>query len=91
MKMFVKHLQDEQIAEIMRTISDPNAKVTRIDRPYTDPEVTVLSQWMEEHYVLHDFDIEGFEYLPANATYMYREKMLNFFGIDYAEYYLFRR
>lgn len=89
--MFVKHLRDEQIEEIIHTISDQDAIVTKILRPYTDPEVTVISQDMEENYVLHDFDIEGFEYLPINATYIYREKMLEFFEIDYAEYYLFRR
>ena len=89
--MYVTRLQDAQIAEIIRAISDEDAEVTEIHRPYTDPEVTVLSQDMVEHYVLHDYDIEGFEYLPENATYIYREKMLKFFGIGYAEHYLLRK
>ena len=55
--MYVKKLKDHQIADIMRVISDPDAEVTDIRRPYTDPEVTVLSQDMEEHYVLHDYEM----------------------------------
>lgn len=77
--MYVKKLKDHQIADIMRVISDPDAEVTDIRRPYTDPEVTVLSQDMEEHYVLHDYDIEGFDFLPDDATKLYRAKMLEFF------------
>ena len=78
--MFVKRLRDDQIADLMCEISDVDAQVTDIRRPYTDPEVTVLSQDMEEHYVLHDYDIEGFEYLPSDATKIYRKKMLEYFG-----------
>ena len=59
-------------------ISDPDAEVTDIRRPYTDPEVTVLSQDMEEHYVLHDYDIEGFDFLPDDATKIYRKRCWNF-------------
>ncbi|MBR4014788.1 MAG: hypothetical protein IKI88_01120 [Anaerotignum sp.] len=86
--MYVKKLKDHEIEEIIRAISDEDAVVTDIKRIYTDPEVTVLSQDMEEHYVLHDYDIEGFEFLPDGATYIYREKMLKFFGVEYAEKYL---
>ncbi|HIY04866.1 MAG TPA: hypothetical protein H9733_07875 [Candidatus Anaerotignum merdipullorum] len=89
--MFVKRLRDDQIAEIMQVISDSETEVTDIRRPYTDPEVTVLSQGMEEHYVLHDYDIEGFDYLPEGSTYLYRKKMLEFFGIVYATRYLLRK
>ncbi len=89
--MFVKRLRDDQIADLMCEISDVEAQVTDIRRPYTDPEVTVLSQDMEEHYVLHDYDIEGFEYLPSDATKIYRKKMLEYFGITYALQYLLRK
>ncbi len=89
--MFVKRLRDDQIADLMCEISDVDAQVTDIRRPYTDPEVTVLSQDMEEHYVLHDYDIEGFEYLPSDATKIYRKKMLEYFGIAYALQYLLRK
>ena len=77
--MYVKKLKDHQIADIMRVISDPDA------------EVTDLSQDMEEHYVLHDYDIEGFDFLPDDATKLYRAKMLEFFGMDYALNYLLRK
>ena len=33
--MYVKKLKDHQIADIMRVISDPDAEVTDIRRPYT--------------------------------------------------------
>ena len=89
--MFVKRLRDDQIADLMCEISDVDAQVTDIRRPYTDPEVTVLSQDMEEHYVLHDYDIEGFEYLPSDATKIYRKKMLEYFGRAYALQYLLRK
>lgn len=89
--MFAKRLKGYEIEEIMCAISDKDAKVTNIFRTVTDPEVTVLSQDMEEHYVLHDYDIEGFEYLPINATYIYRKKMLGFFGINYADHYMLRK
>ena len=89
--MFVKRLRDDQIADLMCEISDVEAQVTDIRRPYTNPEVTVLSQDMEEHYVLHDYDIEGFEYLPSDATKIYRKKMLEYFGITYALQYLLRK
>ena len=86
--MYVKKLKDHEIEEIMHAISDMDAVVTDSRRAATDPEVTVLSQDMEEHYVLHDYDIEGFDFLPDNATYIYREKMLKFFGVEYAARYL---
>lgn len=89
--MFVKKLKDAQIAEIMQVISDADAEVTDIRRPLTDPEVTVLSQDMVEHYVLHDYDIEGFDFLPSDATKIYRRKMLEFFGEAYAAHYLLRK
>ncbi len=89
--MYVKRLKDDQIEQIIQSISDVDAEVTDIRRPYTDPEVTALSQDMEEHYVLHDYDIEGFEFLPDDATTIYRKKMLEFFGIDYALNYLLRK
>ena len=40
---------------------------------------------------LHDYDIEGFDFLPDDATKIYRKKMLEFFGIDYALNYLLRK
>lgn len=86
--MYVKKLKDSQIEEIMHAISDPDGRIEKIYRPVTDPEVTVVSQDIVEHYVLHDYDIEGFEYLPGNATRIYREKMLKFFGVEYAARYL---
>ena len=89
--MYVKRLKDHEIESIIRVISDPDAEVTFINRVATDPEVTVLSQDMEEHYVLHDYDIEGFEYLPDNSMYLYRAEMLKIFGVKYAEDYMLRR
>ena len=89
--MYVKKLKDHQIADIMRVISDPDAEVPDSRRPYPAPAWTVLSQDMEEHYVLHDYDIEGFDFLPDDATKIYRKKMLEFFGIDYALNYLLRK
>lgn len=76
--MYVKKLKDHQIADIMRVISDPDAEVTDIRRPYTDPEVTVLSQDMEEHYVLHDLDIEGFDFLLMMRQSSIGRKCWNF-------------
>ena len=88
--MYVKRLKDHEIEAIIRVISDPDAEVTFINRVASDPEVTVISQDMEEHYVLHDFDIEGFDYLPDDATVTYRKEMLKIFGVKYAEDYMFR-
>jgi hypothetical protein len=45
---------------------------------------------MEERYVLHDFDIEGFDYLPDNSTVIYRKEMLKIYGPKYAQDYMFR-
>lgn len=89
--MYVKRLKDHEIAAIMRVISDPDCEVQTIFRPVTDPEVTVLSQDMEERYVLHDYDIEGFDFLPDDATVLYRQEMLKIFGIKYAEDYMLRK
>ena len=86
--MYVKKLKDHQIEEIIHAISDEDAVVTDIRRVYTDPEITVDSEGLEEHYVLHDYDLEGFEFLPDDATLIYRKKMLEFFGADYAKRYL---
>ena len=89
--MFVKRLKDHEIEQIMRAVSDdPECEVVDIFRKLTDPEVVINSQDMEEHYVLHDFDIEGFDYLPDDATITYRKEMLKIFGVKYAEDYMFR-
>lgn len=89
--MFVKRLKDHEIAQIMRAVSDdPECEVVDIVRKLTDPEVTINSQDMEEHYVLHDYDIEGFDYLPDDATITYRKEMLEIIGIKYAETYLMK-
>ena len=70
--MFVKKLKDDEIQQIMRVISDPECEIVSIFRKVTDPEVIINSQDMEEHYVLHDFDIVGFDYLPDDETITYR-------------------
>ena len=88
--MVVKNLKDDEILQIMRAISDPECEIVSIFRKVTDPEVIINSQDMEEHYVLHDFDIEGFDYLPDDATVTYRKEMLKIFGVKYAEDYMFR-
>lgn len=88
--MFVKRLKDHEIAQIMRAVSDPECEVLQIFRKVTDPEVIINSQDMEERYVLHDYDIEGFDYLPDDATLTYRKEMLKIFGVKYAETYLLR-
>ncbi len=88
--MFVKKLKDSDILQIMRVISDSKCEIVDIFRKVTDPEVVINSGEIKEHYVLHDYDIEGFDYLPNNATVIYRKEMLKIFGIKYAETYLFR-
>ena len=40
--------------------------------------------------MLHDYDIEGFDYLPDDATITYRKEMLKIIGIKYAETYLMK-
>lgn len=88
--MFAKKLKDSEILHIMRVISDSRCQLVSIFRKVTDPEVVLISCGMEERYVLHDYDIEGFNYLPNNATVIYRKEMLKIFGMKYAETYLFR-
>ncbi len=88
--MFVRRLQDQDILQIMRAVSDPECEVLQIFRKVTDPEVIINSQEMEERYVLHDYDIEGFDYLPDDATQIYRKEMLKIFGVKYAETYLLK-
>ena len=88
--MFVKRLKDDEILQIMRAVSDPECELVDVFRRVTDPEVVSNSQDMEEHYVLHDYDIEGFDYLPDDATITYRKAMLEIIGIKYAETYLMR-
>lgn len=88
--MFVKRLKDDEILQIMRAVSDPECELVDVFRRVTDPEVVINSQDMEEHYVLHDYDIEGFDYLPDDATITYRKAMLEIIGIKYAETYLMR-
>ena len=46
--MFVKKLKDDEILQIMRTISDPECEIVSIFRKVTDPEVIINSQDMEE-------------------------------------------
>ena len=53
--------------------------------------MVINSQDMEERYVLHDYDIEGFDYLPDDSTRMYRKEMLRIFGEKYAADYMLRR
>ena len=84
--MYVKRLKDDEILQIMRVISDPDCEIVSIFRKVTDPEVVINSQDMEERYVLHDYDIEGFDY-----TRMYRKEMLRIFGEKYAADYMLRR
>ena len=89
--MYVKRLKDDEILQIMRVISDPDCAIVSIFRKVTDPEVVINSQDMEERYVLHDYDIEGFDYLPDDSTRMYRKEMLRIFGEKYAADYMLRR
>lgn len=88
--MYVKRLQDRQIEEIIHAISGEESEVTYIHRPYTDPEVEVISMGMDEYYILHDYYVEccNSAYFPKNATRLHREKMLKFFGPEYARRYL---
>ena len=88
--MFAKKLKDHEILQIMRAISDPECEIISIFRKVTDPEVVINSQDMEERYVLHDFDIEGFDYLPDNSTVIYRKQMQKNYGPKYAQDYMFR-
>ena len=88
---YVKRLKDDEILQIMRVISDPDCEIVSIFRKVTDPEVVINSQDMEERYVLHDYDIEGFDYLPDDSTRMYRKEMLRIFGEKYAADYMLRR
>ena len=74
-----------------QVISDPDCEIVSIFRKVTDPEVVINSQDMEERYVLHDYDIEGFDYLPDDSTRMYRKEMLRIFGEKYAADYMLRR
>lgn len=88
--MYAKRLKDHEIAQIMRVISDPDCEVISIFRLVTDPEVVINSQDMEERYALHDYDIEGFDYLPDEAAIIYRKEMLKIFGVRYAEDYMLK-
>ena len=83
--MYVKRLKDDEILQIMRVISDPDCEIVSIFRK------VINSQDMEERYVLHDYDIEGFDYLPDDSTRMYRKEMLRIFGEKYAADYMLRR
>ena len=88
--MYAKKLKDAEILQVMRAISDPDCEIVDIFRKVTDPEVIINSQDMQEHYVLHDYDIEGFDYLPEDSTRIYRRELLKIFGAKYAEDYMFR-
>ncbi len=93
--MYAEKLTEAQIREIMDLISDDgNVKVLQIrtyDNDFEDctqfsryPEVKAMFQETEETYRLYDYHIQGFQKAGAGSEYIYRKKMVEYFGEQYA-------
>ncbi|MBM6828525.1 hypothetical protein H9X85_02610 [Anaerotignum lactatifermentans] len=93
--MYSERLTEQQIREIMDLISDDGKveiiQVRAYDSGFDDcvnfskiPEVKARFQETEETYRLHDYRIEGFHRAGAGSEYIYRKKMYEYFGDEYA-------
>ena len=98
--MYAERLTEDQIREIMDLISDDGSvrivKIRTYDSGFDDcvnwskiPEVTAIFQETEETYRLFDYRIQAFRYAGAGSENIYRKKMLEYFGDEYAIRYLF--
>ena len=93
--MYAEKLTEEQIREIMNLFSDVGC-VRIVDiRTYICicvdcvnwskvPEVKAMFQETEETYRLYDYHIQGFHRAGAGSGYIYRKKMYEYFGDQYA-------
>ena len=89
MDVYVKRLENSHIKEIINEISGPDAEITFIKRVSTGVEVEVLYDGEdEEYYVLHDYFYESDVNNGTNSQKIYRKKMLELIGIEYAERFL---
>ena len=93
--MYAEKLTEEQIREIMNLISDDGSvrivQIRAYNSSFEDcvnwskvPEVKAMFQETEETYRLHDYHIQGFHRAGAGSEYIYRKKMLEYFGDQYA-------
>ena len=93
--MYAEKLTEEQIREIMNLISDDGSvRIVQI-RTYKSSfedcvnwsnvqEVKAMFQETEETYRLYDYHIHGFHRAGAGSEYIYRKKMYEYFGDQYA-------
>ncbi len=93
--MYAEKLTEAQIREIMNLISDDGQLRIMQIRTYNDtfddcihfskvPEIKAMFQETEETYRLQDYHIAGFHHAGAGSDYIYRKKMYEYFGDQYA-------
>lgn len=93
--MYAEKLTEEQIREIMNLISDDGSvrivQIRTYNSSFEDcvnwskvPEIKAMFQETEETYRLYDYHIQGFHRAGAGSEYIYRKKMYEYFGDQYA-------
>ena len=83
--MFVEQLTDNQFAEILNMISDDGeVKDFTINKNKVPYAVKATFQETTETYFIDDYFIKGVGFAGAGSDFIYRQKMYEWFGKEYA-------
>lgn len=89
---YVTQLTHDQILEIMEIYS-PNYLELNYKRINYCIGVTLRDhEGIEENYTINDYDVNIIDWMGNEHSYLirFREKMLNWFGFEYAKDYLLK-
>lgn len=87
--MYITKLTDNQIKELIKTYADGYTEIT-ITRHKDNIDVDLIYEDLPESYILYDYTVEVYDWDDSDTDCLkkYREKMLEFFGNQYAIDYL---
>lgn len=87
--MYITKLTDNQIKELIKTYADGYTEISII-RHEDNVDVNLIYEDLPESYVLYDYTVEVYDWDDRDTDCLkkYREKMLDFFGHQYAIDYL---
>ena len=87
--MYLQKCNDEQINELMSCYAENYTDIT-INRRDDYIDVELIVDDIPEQYVLHDYSVDVYDWddTDTDCLHKYREKMLEYFGNQYAIDYL---
>ena len=87
--MFVEQLTDNQFEEILNMISDDGeVKEFTINKSKVPYAVKATFNETKETYFIDDYFIKGVGFAGAGSDFIYRQKMYEWFGKEYAVNFL---